>query len=224
MPDGGRRSKLGSLHGPMNHEYLNGTHPAMLAAQRCNSDVQLPYRCPIIPAAHATECSEACAGMEISGEEIVRAAQVAQDAQAGYACDCCTKRPPMAFNEVKECCKGHKDLTGKLQGESTNYIGKRHAMRIMSDAYGKGIVRGQVENTNLRAYAKENDVTFAECFRTCQTESFYGREYVDMVQRINDQKNIERKTVFGEVDMRNPRKRKVAFRDVAFLWPTPVRE
>ena len=172
----------------MNHEYLNGTHPAMLVAQRCNSDVQLPYRFPIIAAAHAAECGEACAEMEISDEEIVRAAQIAQDAQAGYACDYCTKRPPMAFNEVKECCKGHKDLTGKLHGESTDYIGKRHAMRIMSDAYGKGIVRWQVENTNLRAYAKDNDVTFAECFRTCQTETFYGREYVDMVQRINDKK------------------------------------
>ena len=47
MANGGRRNKLGSLHGPINHEYLNGTHPAMLAAQRFNSDVQLPYRFPI---------------------------------------------------------------------------------------------------------------------------------------------------------------------------------
>ena len=38
----GTSSKLGALHGPMNHESLNGTHPAMLAAQCCNSDVQLP--------------------------------------------------------------------------------------------------------------------------------------------------------------------------------------
>ena len=104
---------------------------------------------------------------------------------------------PMAFNEVKECCKGHKDLAGKLQGESTNYIGKRHAMKIMSDAYGKGIARGQVENTNLRVYAKENDVTFAECFRTCQTETFYGREYVDMVQRINDRKTSSARQYSG---------------------------
>ena len=36
-------------------------------------------------------------------------------------------------------------------------------MQRMSDAYGKGIVRGQAENTNLRAYAKEDGaVTFAE--------------------------------------------------------------
>ena len=38
--------------------------------------------------------------------------------------------------------------------------------RLMSDAYGKGIVRGQAENTNPRAYAKESNVTFAESMRT----------------------------------------------------------
>ena len=218
MAAGGRRSKLGSLHGPMNEENVNGTHPAMLAAQRFNSDVQLPYRFPITEVAHSAECSADCFKLGASDDEIVRAAQIAQDAQAGYACDYCTKRPPMAFNEVKECCKGHQELTERLRGDTTNYIGKRHAMRLMSDAYGKGIVRGQAENTNLRAYAKDSDVTFAECFRTCQTESFYGREYVDMVQRVNDKKTIERKAIFGEVDMRNRKKKKVTFRDVALLY------
>ena len=152
-------------------------------------------------------------------EEIVRAAQIAQDAQAGYACDYCTKRPPMAFNEVKECCKGHQDLTERLRGGSVNYIGKRHAMRLMSDAYGKGIVRGQAENTNLRAYTKEDAaVTFAESFRTCQTEAFFGREYVDMVERLNDHVKQESRTTFAEVDMRTPWKKKITFRDGATLY------
>ena len=91
-------------------------------------------------------------------------------------------------------------------------------MRLMSDAYGKGIVRGQAENTNLRAHASETQITVAESFHTCLTESFLGREYVDMVQRVNDKKPIERKACFGEVDMRNARRRKVTFRDVATLY------
>ena len=126
--------------------------------------------------------------------------------------------PPMAFNEVKECCKEHTDLSEQLRGDSVNYIGRRHHIRIMSDTYGKGIVRGQAENTNLRAYAKANDVTFAKSFRTCQTESFLGREYVDLVQRMSDKLKIERQTVFGEVDSRNLRKRRVTFREVALLY------
>ena len=78
----GRRSKLGSLHGPMNHETLNGTHGAMLAAhQSGNSDVQLPYRFPVCTATHA--CEQNC--LDLADENaIVEAAQVAQDAQAGW--------------------------------------------------------------------------------------------------------------------------------------------
>ena len=87
----------------------------------------------------------------MSEDVIIQAAQCAQDAQAGYACDYCNKRQPMAFNEVKECCKGHQDLSAKLSGEPLSRVGKRHHGRILSDAYGKGIVRGQAENTNLRA-------------------------------------------------------------------------
>ena len=46
LPTRGRRCQLGSFHGPMNHESMNGTHSAMFAARRCNSDVQLSYRLP----------------------------------------------------------------------------------------------------------------------------------------------------------------------------------
>ena len=64
--------------------------------------------------------------------------QMAQDAQAGYACDYCTKRQPMAFNEVKECCKGHSTLAENIRQEPLQRQGKRHATRIMNDTYGKG--------------------------------------------------------------------------------------
>ena len=47
MPVSGRKNRLGALHGPYSHAWLNMTHPALLAALRCNSDVQLPYRLPV---------------------------------------------------------------------------------------------------------------------------------------------------------------------------------
>ena len=78
----------------------------------------------------------------------------------------------MEFNEVKECCKGNSTLAEHICQEPLQRQGKRHATRIMSDAYGKGVVRGQVENTNLRAYSRDNDVTSAESIKTCQTEIF----------------------------------------------------
>ena len=141
----GRRCQLGSMHGPMLHENLNATHSAMLAAQRCNSDVQIPYRFPIIEETHSCDDPKC---LQYSEKVMIEATQIAQDVQAGYACDYCTKRQPMAFNECKECCKGHRQLAQNLRNEPLNRIGKRHATRLMSDAYGKGIVRAQVENTN----------------------------------------------------------------------------
>ena len=105
-------------------------------------------------------------------------AQVAQDAQAGDACDYCNKRQPMTFNEVKECCNGFVELSRKLQGERVDYIRERHATRLMCDSYGKGIVRGQCENTNLRAHAEATDFTHAESYRTSHTEALVGSEYL----------------------------------------------
>jgi hypothetical protein len=43
----------------------------------------------------------------------------------------------MAFKECKEACKGHRKLGEKFGTEPLNRVGKRHAMRRMSDAYGK---------------------------------------------------------------------------------------
>ena len=43
MTISGRRNQIGCLLGPRNDEWLNGTHPALLAALRCKSDAQLPY-------------------------------------------------------------------------------------------------------------------------------------------------------------------------------------
>ena len=96
--------------------------------------------------------------------------------------------------------------------------GKRHAARIMNDAYGKGIVRGQVENTNLRGYSEDHDVTSAESIKTCLTVSFFGASYFDVIQRLNDRVVAERNTIFAEVDMRSKQIRKVTFRDVAKVY------
>ena len=39
-----------------------------------------------------------------------------------------------------------------------------------------------MENTNLRAYAKEHDITSAESIKTCKTVSCFWRNYVDVVE------------------------------------------
>ena len=212
----GRKCQLGALHGPNGHEFLNATHSAMLAAQRCNSDVQLPYRLPIIDGKTHFCDNPKC--LEFKEKDLIEATQVAQDAQAGYACDYCNKRQPLAFNECKECVKGLKQLSERYRDNPLNKLGKRYAMRIMSDAYGKCCVRAAVENTNLRAYARNDDITSAESIKTCQTVSFFGKNYVDVVECLVDRKQTLHSTVFAQIDGRSKRYKKVTFRDVAALY------
>ena len=108
LPSTGRRNQLGSMYGPRVDAYLNAGHPAMLAVQECNDDVKLPWRFPITTETHSPACKCACYA-ETDNSKLIEACQVAQDAQAGYACDYSNKRQPMAFIEGKEWCKGHQD-------------------------------------------------------------------------------------------------------------------
>ena len=88
----------------------------MLAAHGFNSDVQLPYRLPICVA--TITCNGKCLE-SVDEEEMILASQLAQDAQAGYACDYCNKRQPMAFSEVKECLKGLRGLGQRMEDNLT---------------------------------------------------------------------------------------------------------
>ena len=65
----------------------------------------------------------------------------------------------------------------RSQGACANHTGKHPATRLMS-VYGRGVVRAQVEDTNLRAYHKDSPVTAAEAITTCLTARFAGVEYV----------------------------------------------
>ena len=214
MPSSGRKNLLGALHGPMNEANINGTHPAMLATQQCNSDVQLPYRLPISKDTHSSLCplGEQCLKMyDVS--DIVKACQLAQDAQAGYACDYQNKRQPCGCNEVRECCSGLTKLGHSLQNKPLAYQGKRYMGRILCHAYNNGIVRSAVENRNLRAYAREHDVTFAESFRTSCTTTFAGIEFIQMVDKVN-----ANKIVHFQRDMRNPSRARLTSKNMAMLY------
>ena len=65
--------------------------------------------------------------------------------------------------------KGHSDLGGQVAGEVVGHLGRRHAQRIISDFYAKGIVRGAVECTNLCTHACNNDVIAAETMKHSKT-------------------------------------------------------
>ena len=170
----------------MNEPNINGTHPAMLATQKCNSDVQLPYRLPVTKDTHSDICPLGNECLESYKKiDVVTACQLAQDAQAGYACDYQCKRQPCGCNEVRECCVGLSRLGETLKDKPIAYQGKRYMSRILCHAYNNGIVRSAVENRNLRAHSRDHSFTFAESFTTCATTVFAGMEYLQLVDKVN---------------------------------------
>ena len=178
--DTGRRNRLGALHGPYGHEFLNPCHPAVLASMRGgNNDVQVPYRLPF----GCDRCGESSTSE--SRRAIALGAQRAQDAQTGYCSDYCSKNQPMGYREIKEFQKGHMALHASLAEKDLQTIGKRHATRFLSDAYCKGVVRGQVECCNLRANHREGQIVAAERISTAGFISFPGREYVALLEAFD---------------------------------------
>ena len=177
MQCGGRRNRLGVLHGPRNEESLNGTHPALCAFLQTNSDVQLPFRFATTEVTHAAKCSKDCAQAH-TGRAVVEQVQASQDAQVGYACDYQNKRAARSCNEVKECVKGHRRLNHAEKDQRPAYIGKRHVTRLCSDAYGRGICRSNQESIKMRVGGLDAEVTSAESFHTASFVCFPGKDIV----------------------------------------------
>ena len=148
-------------------------------------DVQVPYR---LPYGCRTCGKELTAGQR---RAVAGAVQRAQDAQTGYCSDYCAKNQPMAFHEIREFQKGHCKLHTEIlqRGDSLENVGKRHAMRIMSDAYCKGIVRGQVECCNLRANHVEETAVAAERITTAVMQDFPGHAFLNAVRRQADKED-----------------------------------
>ena len=74
-----------------------------------------------------------------------------------------------AFHEVKECSNGIQHFATHMSGDGVNRIYKRHATRLMTMTYGRGVVRGHVENANLHAYRDQHHVTAAESIHASPT-------------------------------------------------------
>ena len=210
MPWKGKRSMVGMPWGPCNDPNLNGSHPALLAALRSNCDVQLPYRFPITPDTHSsTECEEDC-DSEMPIWQLVKEAQTNQAAQAGYACDYQNKRLPIAVHEVKEWMRGQQRLYEDIKDNKIGYLGARCAKRLITDCYGRGVVRGAVETSHLITQSWQHDPTAAETIKTAQVADINLQYPLRLLRCVADDAPWPPEPRRALVDRRNPIKRKLA--------------
>ena len=201
MPHKGKRSMVGIPWGPCNDPNLNGTHPALLCGLRCNSDVQLPYRFPILPSTHSSLCSGDCCQAQTA--DLVRDAQITQAAQAGYAADYQNKRLPLAMHESKEMLKAQADLAEELKDQKPGYVGARMTKRALTDCYARGVCRGAVECSNLTLHASRNDPTAAETIKTAPVADTALMYPLRMLEAIRAEMPWPQEARRQQVDARN---------------------
>ncbi len=92
---------------------------------------------------------------------MITAVETSQSAQVGYHCDYCNKRQPVGVAEGKEWAKGHQTLSEQCRGETVAYGSRRHALRIMSDCFGRGLLRTPNETVKLNDALASNEPTAA---------------------------------------------------------------
>ena len=182
-----------------------GNHPAMLAGQRCNGDVQLPYRFPITDQVHAHSCKgcDKDCDKKVPIWELAKAAQNGQSAQAGYGCDYQNKRHLIAIFEAKEWEKSQSKMIEDIMEEKPGYVGARLSKRLMTDLYGRGVCRGAVECTNLVLHTEKNsDPTLAESMKTAPVTDMALAYPLQLLARIREQEHwpVERRR--KQMDMR----------------------
>jgi Methionine synthase I, cobalamin-binding domain len=166
-------------------------------------------------------CPESCAAEDCSREEL-HGHQTSQAATVGYQTDYASKRKPIPVQEIRLWTQGHRALRIRNVRAPIGYLTRRHAKRILSDAYCRGVVRGAVEASNLSAHFSEHDPLAAETVRTADSTNFPGAALLARLEFLADAAAVSAAAAavraHATVDPRDPRRRKVQIRDVEFLY------
>ena len=109
----------------------------------------------------------------------------------------------------------------KISDKRTSYIGHRHVTRILSDYYGRGIVRSNQESTNLRTYIRRGDVTSAESIKTNKNIVLPAAGALRLVEKMNslpNEKMNDSNKVRMEFDDRDRFNTTIITKNAAYLY------
>jgi len=184
IPTTGRKSGLGNIIGPCNHEYLNGTHKGLLLAIQCNSDVMLTYRLPLSRYTHSKLCKHPERCMETL-DDMIKTSQRCQDDVEGYISQYISKRTPVATDTLEKFNAAQAKLLHlcEQRGDGIYSQVRSATARLISDMYGNGTQRFAVETVNLLTQRDPKDVTGAECFMSMTVSSLPCKNYMTLQQK-----------------------------------------
>ena len=186
----GRQNAVGSIEPRRSTGSVNGAIPTIAVGSGDNCDIKVPYRLPITAKTHESICPLLCYECA-STDAIIDSVDASQSAQIGYHCDYCNKRQPIGVHESREWAKGHRQLSQKINRESVTYVTRRHAQRIVSDCFARGILRTPNETVKLNDAVGHGEPTQAELTATAPFNTFPGESSLSLVeQRASTSANV----------------------------------
>ena len=114
-----------------------------------------------------------------------------------------------AMHEVKEWQKGQQLLYEELENNKPGYYGARSAKRLITDCYGRGVVRGAVETSHLITSTKQFDPTSAESIKTAPVTEISLQYPLQLLRHVAEQQPWPQEPRRTRVDKRNRMKPKV---------------
>ena len=189
LPTSGSRSTLGSILGRRNNPWLNGTAPGLcVGLTGGNTDVKLNDLLPITAATHeGSECQRGCIPHDNvtrrrAVDKMVRRLQALQSQRNGYFGGYISKRQKVGRLETRKCVEKMYALRAKIDGRAETQQQRAVTGRMITDIEMNGTLRGAVEEFNLCANLRANDVLFAECIRTFPTVDMNGQQWLHRLE------------------------------------------
>ena len=136
----------------------------------------------------------------------MRQTQQDQSAQVGYGCDYQNKSEHISVHESKEWMLS---LREEIKDKKPGYVAARTAKRVITDCYGKGVVRGAVETAALIENSGHSDPTRAESIKTAPTQEISTLHPLQSLEAIRAGREWPIEPRRAQVDKRNFADRKV---------------
>jgi len=183
---------LGKIATIRTDNWMTETSAALAVMTRGNSNVQVPYRVPIIPETHDDTCTNKDCLTRASTKRMCRQVHQAQKNIIGYFGGYCCKSQPVGKYELKKSTENVDYLKEKL--EPRKLQAKHHLAHVVNRMFTtletKGIARPATEEFMLSAEYNEHDPLSAEFIRTCDHYDFFGGAFLTRVESAMTSKSV----------------------------------
>jgi len=165
---------------------------------RSNTNLQLPYRIPIIKSTHDRDCKRSNCIQKIPLRSLCILTQKVMKQMAGYFGGYISKRQKVGQFELKNSIAALPLYQQKLQEKSLKSAGGQLAHvcnKMFTTLEGKGILRTAPEEFMLASEYRPDDELAAEFLRTFRHRFFFGAKYVERFDNIAKAKNVTVNTI-----------------------------